>query len=52
MLFILCESSLKLFNKNIPELNAETYKNIMMKMYDLHKRVQHLELIEWKHNNN
>lgn len=50
-MFILCESSLKLFNKNTPELNAETLKNMMLKMYDLHKRVQHLELIEWKQNN-
>ena len=60
MLFILCESSLKLFNpqqqanptssskKNTVEIDAELYNNMLLKMYDLHKRTQHLELVEWK----
>ena len=61
MLFILCESSLKLFNpqqanptsstkKNTVEIDAELYNNMLLKMYDLHKRTQHLELVEWKRN--
>ena len=57
MLFIVSETALKPFiepkqtYKNIIELDAEAYKNMMLKMYDLHKRVQHLELQEWKQNN-
>ena len=43
-MFVLCIIKPKVVDKSI----VETYKNIMLKMYDLHKRVQHLELIEWK----
>ena len=34
--------------KNKIELDTETYNNTVLRMYDLHKRVQHLELQEWK----
>ena len=53
MLFILCESSLKLFNpqqKHTVEIDVEAYNDMISKMYDLHKRTQHLELVEWKRN--
>lgn len=55
MLFLLCESAIELFNNNAQtitpntvELTIEQYNSMIQKMYDLHKRVQHLELQEWK----
>lgn len=51
MLFIICEQfSLKLFEQKT--VDSELYNNMILKMYDLHKRTQHLELQEWKRTHN
>lgn len=56
MIFIIC-SSFEL-NHHIPNEDKEQDKAkipndlIILQLYDLHKRVQHLELVEWKQTHN